>query len=215
MVDYSDYYHHLEELYERYPRIWGLKLIKRPSWLLSRLIRPGMRVLDVGASDRRMGEKIRATHPDIVYKSMDVDRGFHHDFYSLDDIHELFDLIVLFEVIEHLDLEDGVRLLGRLGELLAEDGRIIVSTPNIHHPHRYFHNATHKTPYMYSELAGVMMRCGYEIIDIYRTYSAPFFGYLFRMTLFYPLHRILDVDFAHSIVVLARKRAKGADGSAI
>ena len=212
MVDYSGLIAHLEELHERYPRVWDLRLIKRPSRMLLEMVGQGMRVLDIGAADRRMERRIREKYPDVVYKSMDIDRGFHHDFYSLDDIHETFDLIVLFEVIEHLELADGARLLSRLRELMAEDGRIIISTPNIYHPHRYWHNADHKTAYSYSELAGAMMSRGYEIVDIYRTYNAPFLEYLFRMTLAYPLHRTLDIDFAHSVVVVARK-GKGKPAS--
>ncbi len=205
MIDYSTILEQLEKLHRRFPTVWSLKLIPRPSRLLLKMVRPGMRVLDVGAADRRLEKRITSRHPGVVYKSMDLDRGFRHDFYSLDKIKETFDLIILFEVIEHLDLDEGIRMFDRLRGLLSDTGRIVISTPNIHHPHQYWHNATHKTAYMYSELAGVMMSRGYEIENIYRTYNSSLFGYLLRFTVAYPIHRILDVDFAQSIVVVGAK----------
>ena len=116
MIEWSEMIHYLDQIHERYPRIWKLKLIKRPSRLVMKQLRPGMHILDVGASDRRMEKRIQGAYPDIIYKSMDIDRGFHHDYYSLNDIDEQFDLITLLEVIEHIELEEGMELLERLQE---------------------------------------------------------------------------------------------------
>jgi len=210
MVDHSSLLKYLHDLHRRYPTVWSLKLIPRSSWVLLGMVSPGMRILEVGASDRRMEKRIKAVSPDIVYKSMDVDRGFAHDYYSLDDVKERFDLIVLLEMIEHVDLPDVIGILERLRELMSDGASVILSTPNIYHPHRFWEKATHKTPLSYSELGGIMMRLGYDIVNIYRTYNAPFFTYLMRLTLFYPLHRILDVDFAQSIVIMAKKGSGAA-----
>lgn len=195
-----------DQIHKRYPEIWDLKLIKRPSWLLKRHLRPGMRILDVGASDRRMEKKTKDVYPDIVYKSMDIDHNVPHDYYSLDDINEQFDLIILFEVIEHLELEQGVEMLGRLRALLVEGGRLIISTPNVYHPNEFMQTVTHRTAYSYDELAGIMLSQGFTVLAIYRTFNASFLKYFFRLILFYPLHRILNVDFAKSIVVLAQRK---------
>lgn len=194
-----------DQIHKRYPQIWDLKLIKRPSWLVKRHLRPGMRILDVGASDKRMHKRVKEVYPDILYKSMDIDPSVNHDYYSLDDIHEKFDLIILFEVIEHLELEQGIEMLSRLNELLADGGELIISTPNIFNPGRFWIDATHKTAYSYEELGGIVLSQGFEVLGIYRTFHASLLKYIFRLTLFYPLHRILNVDFAKSIVVLAGK----------
>ena len=164
-----------------------------------------MRILDVGASDRRMEGRVTSAYPDILYKSMDIDRKVPHDYYSLAEIDEQFDLIILFEVIEHLELEEGVAMLGRLKELLVNGGRLIVSTPNVFNPSRFWFDATHKVAYSYEELGGILLSQGFDVLDIYRTYNASFPKYVFRLTLFYPLHRILNVDFAKSIVFMAQK----------
>ncbi len=206
MIDWSEMINYLDQIHERYPRIWNLKLIKRPSRLIMSHLRPGMRILDVGASDRRMERRIKGVYPDIIYKSMDIDRGFYHDYYSLDEIDEQFDLITLLEVIEHVELEEGMKMLERLRNLLVPGGILIISTPNIFHPNRFWQTTTHKVAYSYGEFAGILLSQGFEVLEIYRTFNASVPKYFLRFTLFYPLHRILDVDFAKSIVFMVQKR---------
>jgi len=165
-----------------------------------------MRVLDVGAAERRMEQHIEKAVPDVVYKSMDIDRGFPHDYYSLDEIDEQFDLIILLEVVEHLELEDGIKMLGRLRDLLVDGGKLVISTPNIYHPTRFWQTSTHKVAYSYEELGGILLSEGFDVLRIYRTFNASVPKYLVRLTLFYPLHRILNVDFAKSIVIVAQRK---------
>jgi 2-polyprenyl-3-methyl-5-hydroxy-6-metoxy-1,4-benzoquinol methylase len=207
MIDWSELISCRDKIHQRYPKIWALKLIKRPSWLLKRQLRPGMRILEVGASDKRMRKMVREVYPDIHYKSMDIDRSRPHDYYSLDEIKEQFDLVILFEVIEHLELEQGMEMLNRIYDLLIDGGILIISTPNIFNPGRFWFDATHRTAYSYEELGGIVLSQGFEVLEIYRTFHASFLKYFFRLTLLYPLHRILNVDFAKSIVVLAGKKA--------
>ena len=206
MINWNQLIIDRDHIYKRYPKIWDLKLIKRPSWLLKKHLRPGMRILDVGASDRRMEQSVKDVYPDIIYKSMDIDRTVPHDYYSLEEIKDQFDLIILFEVIEHLELEQGVKMLGRLRELLAPGGKLIISTPNTFNPGRFWIDVSHKTAYSYEELGGIVLSQGFEVLGIYRTFHASLMKYFFRLTLFYPLHRILNVDFAKSIVVIAGKK---------
>jgi SAM-dependent methyltransferase len=205
MLDWDRLIHYRDQIHERYPRIWDLKLIKRPSWLLKKHLRPAMRILDVGASDRRMERRVKDVYPDILYKSMDIDRSVPHD-YSLDDINEQFDLIILFEVIEHLEMEQGVEMLGRLREMLADGGQLIISAPNIFNPGRFWVDATYKTAYSYEELGGIVFSQGFEVLEIYRTFTAAFLKYILRLTIYYPLHRILNVDFAQRIIIRAKKK---------
>ncbi len=208
MIDWNTLITYREQIYKRYRRIWDLPLIERRFTLIARNLQPGMRVLDVGAGDKRLEKKVKDIYPDIVYKSMDINRTVPHDYYSLDEIDEQFDLIILLEVMEHLELEQGMELLSRLKELLVDEGHLIISNPNIFNPGRFWIDATHKTAYSYEELGGIVLSQGFEVMGIYRTFHASFLKYIFRLTLFYPLHRILNVDFAKSIVVLAAKRKR-------
>jgi SAM-dependent methyltransferase len=136
---------------------------------------------------------------------MDVDREHPHDYYSLEEIHESFDAIFLFEVIEHLPLEEGVQLLERVYHLLNEGGRLILTTPNIFNPGRFWRDATHKVAYCYDELGGLLLSQGFAIRAMYRTYSDAFHRYLFRVYVMSPLHRYLGIDFAKSILIVAEK----------
>lgn len=206
MPNWNQIIHYRDQIHKRYPKIWDLQLIKRPSWLLKKLLRPGMRILEISASDKRMQKRVKDVYPDILYKSMDIDHGVPHDYYSLDKTDEQFDLIILFEVMEYLELEHGVELLSRLHKLLVNGGMLIISTPNIFNPSRFWFDATHKIVYSYEELGGIVLSQGFEVLGIYRTFHASFLKYVLRLTLFYPLHRILNVDFAKSIVVLAQRK---------
>lgn len=206
MLDWSQIIYHRDQIHERYPKIWDIPLIKRRFSLVNKNLRSGMRILDVGAGERGMEVKIMKKHARVIYKSMDIDRNLPHDYYSLDEIDEQFDLILLLDVIEHLELEEGVNMLRQVNELLVEEGKLIINTPNIFNPSRFWLDATHKVAYSYEELGGILLSQGFEVLEIYRTFNASVPKYFLRLTLFYPLHRILNVDFAKSILIKARKR---------
>ena len=204
-LDWSQIIYYRDQIHKRYRTVWDLKIVRRRSRFVQSHLRPGMRMLDVGAWDRKMGKKLEGLAPGIVYKSMDIDHNFPHDYYSFDEINEQFDLITCLEVIEHVELEEGVEMVGRLRQLLVEDGQLIISTPNVYNPTRFLLDATHKVAYSYEELGGLLLSQGFEVLGIYRTYNASVLKYFLRFTLFYPLHKILDVDFARSIIIVAGK----------
>jgi SAM-dependent methyltransferase len=208
MADWSQIIHYRDQIRQRYRKIWNIPLIKRRFSLIDRNIRPGMRLLDVGAGERGMKGKIGKKHDGVIYKSMDIDGRLLHDYYALDEVDEQFDLILLLDVIEHLVLEDGVKMLKRINELLVEGGKLIINIPNIFNPSRFWLDATHKTAYSYDELGGIVLSQGFDVLEIYRTYKDSFPKYFLRLTLFYPLHRILNVDFAKSVILLAQKRGQ-------
>ena len=170
-------------------------------------IRDGEKVLDIGASNRNLEGRLKRYYPNLIYKTMDVDREQSHDFYSLEEIREFFDVVFLFEVIEHLDLEEGLKLLKKAYDLLNEGGRLILTTPNVFNPSRFWRDATHKVAYCYDELGGLLLSQGFQIKIMYRTYSDAFHRYLFRLYIMAPLHRYLGIDFAKSILVIAEKKS--------
>lgn len=163
-------------------------------------------VLDVGASDRALGDKVLKLYPDATYKTMDLDKEASHDYYSLDDIEESFDIIVLAEVIEHIELEEGVEFLRKLNGLLKPGGKIIVTTPNIHHPNIWMRDADHKVPYRYDVLGSVLMETGFEVDKIFRIYNDKFVRRFIRLYVTSFIHRYFDIDFAKNIVIVAQKK---------
>jgi len=202
---WSTFYSYGKKIRDIYPSVYKLKIKKKILDIIIGELQEGDTVLDVGASNRIIGEKINRVFPSVTYKTMDIDKAQSHDYNSLDDISETFDMIILSEVIEHLKFREGVSLLQKLWGLLNSDGKIIVSTPNLFHPHRYW-GTDHKTPYRYDEISGALLSVGFRVDQIYRIYNDQFFKRFFRIYVAAILHRYLDIDFAKSIIVVASKK---------
>src|SRR4030043_2357482 len=205
-TSWSRLFEYRDQIHRRYPEIWDLKILRKRFPLMVKTIQDSEKVLDIGASDRNLQERLRRHFPKLIYKSMDIDRERFHDFYSLEEIQESFDVVFLFEVIEHLGLEEGIRLLKKSYDLLSEGGRLILTTPNVFNPSRFWRDATHKVAYCYDELGGLLLAQGFQIRAMYRTYNDAFYRYLFRLYVMAPLHRYLCIDFAKSILVVAEKK---------
>jgi SAM-dependent methyltransferase len=209
-ISWSKLFQHRDQIHRRYPEIWDLKILRKRFPLMVKAIRDGEKILDIGASDRNLEARLKRHYPNLIYKSMDVDREQFHDFYSIGEIQESFDVVFLFEVIEHLGLEEGLKLLKGTYDLLNEGGRLILTTPNVFNPSRFWRDATHRVAYCYDELGGLLLAHGFQIKAMYRTYNDAFHRYLFRLYVMAPLHRYLGIDFAKSILVIAEKKSNGA-----
>ncbi|MDI7259839.1 MAG: hypothetical protein QME90_07960 [Thermodesulfobacteriota bacterium] len=205
-ISWSRLFEYRDQIHRRYPEIWDLKILRKRFPLMLKAIQDGERVLDIGASNRNLEGRLKKHYPNLIYKSMDIDREQFHDYCSLDGIQEKFDVIFLFEVIEHLELEEGMEMLNKIYGLLNERGRLILTTPNVFNPGRFWRDATHRVAYCYDELGGILLARGFHIKSMYRTYSDPFHRYLFRIYVMAPLHRYLGIDFAKSILVVAEKK---------
>jgi len=209
-VSWSKLFGYRDQIHARYPRIWDLKILRKRFPLMVKTIQDGEKVLDIGAANRNLQERLKRHLPKVIYKSMDIDREQFHDFYSLEEVQESFDVVFLFEVIEHLGLEEGVRLIEKIYDLLNEKGRLILTTPNVFNPSRFWRDATHRVAYCYDELGGLLLAQGFQVRAMFRTYSDAFHRYLFRIYVMAPLHRYLGIDFAKSILVIAEKKSKGS-----
>ncbi len=196
------FFSYREEIRSTYPSVYSLKIKKKLFDIILEELKSGIKILDVGAYNKSLGEKIISKVPSITYKSMDIDRAQPHDYYNIEETKESFDMIILSEVIEHLEFSQGISLLIRLRELLKSNGKLVVSTPNLHHPNRYW-DSDHKTPYRYDEIGAALNLVGLEVRKIYRIYNDLFFKRLFRLYIMAPLHSYFDIDFAKSIVLVA------------
>ncbi len=188
-----------------YPSVYNLKIKKKLLDIIIDELKDGAKILDVGSSNKSLGEKIILRFPSITYKTMDIDKDQHHDYYSLVDISESFDMIILAEVIEHLEFKEGISMLQKLLKTLNSGGKIIVTTPNIHHPNRYWWDPDHKTPYHYDGIGGALLSVGFRVDNIFRIYNDQFLKRCFRIYVTSHLHKYLDIDFAKSIVLVAQK----------
>jgi len=205
-IFWSKLFDYRDKIHRQYPEIWDVKILRKRFPIIFKNLRDGEKVLDIGAYDRKLEGRLKKYFPNLIYKSMDVDRQKFHDFYNLDEINETFDMVFLFEVIEHLSLYEGIEVLRKIYTILNPRGRLILTTPNIFNPGRFWRDVSHQTAYCYDELGGLLLAQGFQIKTIYRTYNDAFHRYLFRVYIMKHLHRYLGIDFAKSILILAEKK---------
>lgn len=194
-----------KEIRHRFPNFWRLKVVKKPFDVVSPYLRENTSLLDVGSGNRQIEGKLKDIYPEIVYRSMDVDRDKFHDYYSLDDVKEKFDIVLLFEVIEHLEFDEAVEMLKKIKDILIPGGRLVLTTPNVYHPNRYW-EYSHKISYRYDEIGGLLLALGYEIEYIYRIYNDALLQRFIRLYLMAPIHHYFSIDFARSIALVAKTR---------
>ncbi len=205
MNPWAEQFRWREKVHEKYREIWSLRIVRKRLPFILRYLRPGERVLEIGAFDRSLGGRLESHRSGIVYRSLDIDPTYSHDYSSLEEVEERFDLVLLFEVIEHLDWEQGRQMVGRIFNILEPGGRVIVTTPNVYTPGQYWKDLSHRTAYHYEELGALFLSQHFELVEICRLFHESWMGYFLKAYLFGPLFRLLGVDFSKSILLVARK----------
>lgn len=173
-------------------------------------IRNAKTLLDVGAGDLRVMRRFQAAGYRGEYHTQDIGTEFAYDYATLDDVTRTCDAIFCFDVIEHLSLEDGLRLLDRLMELLAPGGVLIVQTPNarcIRQPLGW--DMTHLHCYNAPDLWAFFTACGMECAGYRVRFGAPEsgFGRLRAAVSAGVITRLLGADYADNIALIARRPA--------
>jgi 2-polyprenyl-3-methyl-5-hydroxy-6-metoxy-1,4-benzoquinol methylase len=185
--------------------VFALPVVTRLRHLLLRAVRDGSSVLEVGAGQRKVAQFLARWRPAVEYQSQDIDPLSHHDYRNLDEITRVYDCVLALEVIEHLPLEAICPWLARLAELLRPGGRLVVSTPNTYYPPAWLRDATHRTPLCFDELAGLVAAAGLDVEQIVRVDHEPWHRHVLRRYVFGWLFRLIGIDFARQIVIVARK----------
>ena len=194
-----------ERVHQKYPQVWTLKIVKKRLPIILRYLRDGEALLEVGASNRDLEGRIRKYYPKTLYKSMDIDPSHSHDYSSFEEIKETFDMVLLFEVIEHLKLDEGREMVRNIYQILKPGGKVILTTPNVYTPGRYWKDVMHQTAYHYEELGGLLLYQDFEILEICRVFNEPLLSFLTKVYLFSRVFRFLGIDFTKSILIVARK----------
>lgn len=205
MIEWSERIQWRGKIHERYRDVWKLRIVRKRLPFILKHLKDGEAVLEIGAHDRALGERIRRHRPHVVYKSLDIDPSYPHDYASFDEIEETFDLLLLFEVIEHLSVDDGMEMIGKIYRVLKPGGRAILTTPDVYAPGQYWKDATHLTPYHYEEIGGLFLSQHFDVLEICRLVREPWLQYVMKAYLFFPLFRFMGIDFAKSILLAARK----------
>jgi 2-polyprenyl-3-methyl-5-hydroxy-6-metoxy-1,4-benzoquinol methylase len=210
--------------------VFDLPVVKRLRDLVVAAVPAQGRVLEVGAGERKI-ERLLAQHrPSVRYESFDIDPHGEHAYRDWSEVTSAlaghvgeslrdsptrlgetrpraggFDCVLALEVIEHLPLEEIPPWLSQLTAVLRPGGRLILSTPNTFCPPAYLRDATHRTPLCYDELAGLVAGAGLQVERICRIYNDPLPRFFLRRYAFGWLFRLLGIDFARQIALVARR----------
>ncbi len=90
----------------------------------------GKSVLDFGAGNLKVKERLKRKDYKGEYFSFDSGSEFNYSFSDFSIIDRKFDTILFIDVIEHLDLEAGLKLTMDLLEKLNPGGELVLQTPN-------------------------------------------------------------------------------------
>lgn len=145
-IEWSQLYKNRQAVADRYRSIWQVPLKKRYSNVLFDLSTKPQAVLEFGAGARKLEDKVKKRWPGCEYASFDIDESRFHDFYKLEAVSGEYDIVCMFEVIEHVRPELAVEMLSKSFEVLNSGGLLVVTTPNIFYPPAFLRDATHITP---------------------------------------------------------------------
>lgn len=167
------------------------------------------RILDFGSGDNRLKAKFLEHSYSGEFRTFDLSREFAHDYHSLDEITGPFDCIFVLEVIEHMELADFYETLEVVTKLLAPDGTLVISTPNpaCIYP-MWAGDMTHVQQYPLSDLLAVFMRRGFDVEGHRVVMTQERLSPISRLRLLLKkavTTRILGVDYAEGIIVIARR----------
>lgn len=179
----------------------------RVGTICSRLLPQCQRVLDVGAGRWPFLPELKARGFAGIFKTMDIDVSLPFDFYSMEEIAENFDAILLRDVIEHLPRPQFYSYLEKIHTLLNPKGLLVITTPNTWAPSWVFSDYTHISPWAPADLYAVLSCYGFRPVEITRAVWPSKFLALKR--LYWSIHsRFYDIDFADTCIAIAQKPSR-------
>jgi len=174
-------------------------------------------VLDVGAGDLRIRDKFLAAGYAGTYHTQDIGSEFEYTYRNLDEVQGKYGAVLCLDVLEHLPLEEGLSLLGRLVALLNPGGSLIIQTPNarcVRSPLGW--DMTHQHMYNISDLWAYARTLSLDATGYRVWFTSPQIspiGWLQTAASRFVVTRLLGSDYADNIALVARKPLGGAESN--
>lgn len=203
-IPWSQYSIARKKFKQRWPSIWHLDIITNPFNEISKLSKTPVEILDVGATEKVWKLRIETKWPEIQYYSLDVDRTTEHDFYDFSEVNTNFDLVICFEVLEHLKPLDCVEMIKKCTAVCKNGQYVVFSVPNLL-ADTYWLDFTHQTALSFWDLPTLMNLCDLELVTGARWYNGSAKKLLLNRYLLYLLFKSINKDFCHSILMIGRK----------
>jgi hypothetical protein len=193
---------------KRWWRTGGLSEVER---IYFEAVKRSASVLDVGAGDLSMMRKFKSAGYSGEYHTLDLGEEYAHTYKDLAEVNRSYSAILCLDLIEHLPLEQGLRMLTRLTELLEPGGVMVVQTPNarcIRYPaswdmtHLHIYNA----PDLWAYMSGLGLTvAGYRIVfgPEHPSLSERIRG----LAAAFVASRLLGCDYTDNLAMIARKPA--------
>lgn len=166
-------------------------------------------VLDVGAGDLRIMRKFKHAKYGGEYHTQDISDDYHYTYRHLSEVNRKYGAILCLDVIEHLNLRDGLDLLSELIRLLSPGGVLVLQTPNarcVRHPLSW--DMTHLHCYNLTDLWSYVTASGL-VAEGYRIVFAPAkrtaMGFIRFAVGAFITTRLLGCDYADNILIIGRK----------
>ncbi len=207
-LSWSMLYGRRKDILRRFGSHFSLPLARRAEEEAGRRLPAAAKVLDVGAGLGDFRGKIAKFAGIAAYKSLDLDPFVKHDFRSFDEVRETFDAVLMFEVLEHVPFRDVAGLILGARSALGTGGLLFCTTPSVLTPGRFGMDASHVTPLSHDMLGALLESCGFRVGEILRLYNAPFVRRFMHVRAAGWLHRFLSVDYAQSLMAVARKEGQ-------
>jgi hypothetical protein len=162
-------------------------------------------VLDVGAGDRAFQAILERLGVGARYVSVDPEPVHEHEHADLLAVEGPVDAILMLDVLEHVDLDTGLRFLAHAAGLLPAGGALVVSTPNPAHPTSFqASDVTHVRPWPAADLRGALLESGFTDVLVHRLQHAVA-GRRWITPVNRLVARALGVDPADHLLVTARR----------
>lgn len=127
---------------------WDVEELSEAHAVIYEAIRGADTVLDVGAGDMRFMRLACQRGFTKTYHTLDIGHEHEYTYADLKDVKRTYDAVVCMDVLEHLDLADGIGFLHRLLSVVAPGGVLALQTANANfHRHPLAWDMTHLHAY--------------------------------------------------------------------